>query len=99
MVYTILAFLAHFQKEMTERLIPNKPNLESMEDVPRRAYLGNLRRSVTTKERSSSSYVSSRLSSEVKINGSFDFRHGSIGNFLITGCRLFFKSLEYFLFV
>lgn len=76
---TILAFLTHFQKELSSRL----PSSASQSDP------ANGRLVVDTR---SSQMLP--IETPKKVADSFDFRHGSVGNFLLTGCRLFFKSLD-----
>jgi hypothetical protein len=73
-----------------------KPSLESMDDLSRRQFLTRSHTISTSKQSNISAAARLIMKDEVIHTGSFDFRHGSIGNFLITGCRLFFKSLEYF---
>lgn len=77
MAHTILAYLAHFQKEMSERILPRRPSL----DMLKKDFDQSSRLSVLTGNENQ------------EMTGKFDYRHGSVGNFLITGCRLFFKSL------
>lgn len=94
MAHTILAYLTHFQQEMSERIMPRKPSLESIDDVTRNQSATN-KPSVLTSVLNDTKRYSAGKDVHLGMNGSFDFRHGSIGNFMISGCRLFFKSLEY----
>ncbi|KAJ3214630.1 hypothetical protein HK099_006774, partial [Clydaea vesicula] len=98
--HTILAFLLNFQKELTAKMTDTKEYQQNLNFNSQKinSVTQNKNSALSSKLYLFEDAMSDSTSLVPTYHAKFDFRHGSIGNFLLTGCRLFFKSLDSALF-